>query len=87
MPDAFHSFLGLNKPHSTIRYTAKKLLDLTEQKVDLTGAAEGQGKLLATRLNRLKEVTINLAKLLIWVTSILFVSITVCTLFLTNASQ
>nr|GEV36416.1 methionine S-methyltransferase [Tanacetum cinerariifolium] len=55
LADAFHSFSGLNKPHSTIRYTAKKLLDLREQKVDLTGAAEGQGKLLATRLNRLKE--------------------------------
>ncbi|KVH88645.1 methionine S-methyltransferase [Cynara cardunculus var. scolymus] len=56
LADAFHSFSGLNKPHSTIRYTAKKLLDLREQNVgDLTDAVEGQGKLLATRLNRLKE--------------------------------
>ncbi|XP_071725797.1 methionine S-methyltransferase [Rutidosis leptorrhynchoides] len=59
LADAFHSFSGLNKPHSTIRYTAKKLLDITDQNGDLTGAADGQGKLLATRLNRLKETLVS----------------------------
>ncbi|MFS8002594.1 Methionine S-methyltransferase [Helianthus anomalus] len=55
LADSFHSFLGLNKPHSTIRYTAKKLLQLGEQKLDLTGVAQEQGIMLATRFNRLKE--------------------------------
>ncbi|KAI7725989.1 LOW QUALITY PROTEIN: hypothetical protein M8C21_015244 [Ambrosia artemisiifolia] len=60
LADSFRSsFSGLNKPHSTIRYTAKKLLELEEQKGDLTGAAQVQEKLLATRLKRLKETLEN----------------------------
>ncbi|KAM0046734.1 putative methionine S-methyltransferase [Helianthus debilis subsp. tardiflorus] len=55
LANSFHCFLGLNKPHSTIRYTAKKLLELGEQKLDLTGVAQEQGIMLATRFNRLKE--------------------------------
>ncbi|XP_076892842.1 methionine S-methyltransferase-like [Bidens hawaiensis] len=55
LSDSFHSFLGLNKPHSTIRYTAKKLLEIGEQKLDLTGVAQEQEKLLATRFKLLKE--------------------------------
>ncbi|KAI3701936.1 hypothetical protein L6452_27433 [Arctium lappa] len=54
--DPFHIFSGLNKPHSTIRYTAKKLLDLREQKSgDLLAATEEQGKLLGGRHKQLKE--------------------------------
>ncbi|CAI9303200.1 unnamed protein product [Lactuca saligna] len=55
LADACYGFSGLNKPHSTIRYTAKKLLDLKEQNGDLTGDGEKQGKLLADRLKRLKQ--------------------------------
>ncbi|KAK9054827.1 hypothetical protein SSX86_025906 [Deinandra increscens subsp. villosa] len=55
LADSFHSFLGLNKPHSTIRYTARKLLQTGEQKLDLTGADQEQRKLLASRFKRLKE--------------------------------
>lgn len=63
LADACYGFLGLNKPHSTIRYTAKKLLDLREQNGDLTGDGEKQGKILADRLKRLKQVkNFNLAK-------------------------
>ncbi|KAL8205974.1 hypothetical protein R6Q57_009525 [Mikania cordata] len=57
--DSFHSFLGLNRPHSTIRYTAKKLLELGEEKLNLTGVAQEQGKLLADRFKRLKETLEN----------------------------
>nr|GEW23428.1 methionine S-methyltransferase [Tanacetum cinerariifolium] len=54
--DEFSVASGLNKPHSTTRYTAKKLLDLREQKAgDLLAATEGQGKLLSDRSKRLKE--------------------------------
>nr|Q9SWR3.1 RecName: Full=Methionine S-methyltransferase; AltName: Full=AdoMet:Met S-methyltransferase [Wollastonia biflora]AAD49573.1 methionine S-methyltransferase [Wollastonia biflora] len=60
LADSFRSsFSGLNKPHNTVRYTAKKLLELGEQKGNLTGAAQGQEKLLATRLKRLKETLEN----------------------------
>ncbi|KAL8254966.1 hypothetical protein R6Q59_033187 [Mikania micrantha] len=59
LTDSFRGFLGLNKPHSTIRYTAKKLLESGELNVDLTGAAQGQGKFLAARLKRLKETLEN----------------------------
>ncbi|KAJ0912675.1 Methionine S-methyltransferase [Helianthus annuus] len=60
LADSFRgSFSVLNKPHSTIRYTAKKLLELEEQKGDLTGAAQGQEKLLDARLKRLKETLEN----------------------------
>ncbi|KAK2986995.1 hypothetical protein RJ640_024893 [Escallonia rubra] len=54
--DAFHSFSGLSKPHSTIKYTIKKLLDLREQKAgDLMDGIAEQKKVLASRSNRLKE--------------------------------
>ncbi|KAK3031310.1 hypothetical protein RJ639_035216 [Escallonia herrerae] len=54
--DAFHSFSGLSKPHSTIKYTIKKLLDLREQKAgDLMDGVAEQKKVLASRSNRLKE--------------------------------
>ncbi|XP_076937153.1 methionine S-methyltransferase [Bidens hawaiensis] len=59
LEDSFRGFSGLNKPHSTIRYTAKKLLELEEQNGDLSGVAQGQGKLLAARLKRLKETLEN----------------------------
>ncbi|XP_024959373.1 methionine S-methyltransferase-like isoform X1 [Cynara cardunculus var. scolymus] len=53
--DAFNIFSGLNKPHSTIRYTAKKLLDLREQKPgELLATTEEQGKLLGGRHKQLK---------------------------------
>ncbi|KAK3037762.1 hypothetical protein RJ639_031133 [Escallonia herrerae] len=54
--DAFHSFSGLSKPHSTIKYTIKKLLDLREQKAgDLMDGVAEQKKVLASRSSRLKE--------------------------------
>ncbi|KAJ9535177.1 hypothetical protein OSB04_un001744 [Centaurea solstitialis] len=54
--DAFHIFSGLNRPHSTVLYTAKKLLDLREQKSgDLLAGIEEQGKLLGGRHKQLKE--------------------------------
>ncbi|KAA8545400.1 hypothetical protein F0562_020184 [Nyssa sinensis] len=54
--DAFHSFSGLSKPHSTVKYTVKKLLDLREQKAgDLLDAIAEQKKLLGTRFKCLKE--------------------------------
>ncbi|KAM7474490.1 hypothetical protein LguiB_021733 [Lonicera macranthoides] len=54
--DTFYSFSGLSKPHSTIKYTVKKLLDLKEQKAgELLGAFAEQEKLLASRSKRLKE--------------------------------
>ena len=62
MIDAFHSFSEPSKPHSTLKYTLKKLLDLKEQKAgDLLDAIEKQKKLLGSRSKRLKEVsTLNL---------------------------
>ncbi|XP_023757434.1 methionine S-methyltransferase isoform X1 [Lactuca sativa] len=54
--DGIYNFSGLSKPHSTIRYTAKKLLDLREQKAgDLLDATQGQWKLLSGRFKQLKE--------------------------------
>ncbi|GFZ09533.1 methionine S-methyltransferase [Actinidia rufa] len=58
MIDTFHSFSGPSKPHSTLKYTLKKLLDLKEQKDgDLLDAIEKQKKLLGSRSKRLKEVS------------------------------
>ncbi|KAL3538467.1 hypothetical protein ACH5RR_001833 [Cinchona calisaya] len=58
--DAFHSFSGLSKPHSTIKYTVKKLLDLREQKGgSLLNSVGGQEKVLETRYKRLKETLQN----------------------------
>ncbi|KAI3497564.1 hypothetical protein L1887_40279 [Cichorium endivia] len=54
--DGVYNFSGMNKPHSTVRYTAKKLLDLRDQNVGhLLDATQGQRKLLAGRFKRLKE--------------------------------
>ncbi|CAI9770170.1 unnamed protein product [Fraxinus pennsylvanica] len=54
--DAFHSFGGLSKPHSTIKYTLKKLLDLQEAKSgDLLNAIAEKKELLGSRYKRLKE--------------------------------
>lgn len=58
--DAFHSFSGLSKPHSTTKYTVKKLLDLREQKGgSLLNSVGGQEKLLETRYKRFKETLQN----------------------------
>ncbi|KAA8536634.1 hypothetical protein F0562_029112 [Nyssa sinensis] len=58
--DAFHSFSGLSKPHSTVKYTVKKLLDLREQRAgDLLDAIAEQEKLLGSRSKRLKETLEN----------------------------
>lgn len=57
LKDTFYGFAGLSKPHSTIRYTVKKLLDLTEKKtVDLLNAIAEQKQLLASRYKHLKQV-------------------------------
>lgn len=54
--DAFHSFSGLSKPHCTIKYAVKKLLDLREQKseMEMSIVAE-QEKIFQVRYKRLKE--------------------------------
>ncbi|KAM7478693.1 hypothetical protein LguiA_026906 [Lonicera macranthoides] len=58
--ETIHSFSGLSKPHSTIKYTVKKLLDLREQKSgDLLGAVAEHEELLSSRLKRLKETLEN----------------------------
>ncbi|KAI8028499.1 Methionine S-methyltransferase [Camellia lanceoleosa] len=58
--DTFHSISGLNKPHSTLKYTVKKLLDLREQKAgDLLDAIAEQENLLGSRSKRLKETLEN----------------------------
>ncbi|KAL3515784.1 hypothetical protein ACH5RR_022686 [Cinchona calisaya] len=58
--DAFHSFPGLSKPHSTIKYTVKKLLDLREQKGgSLLNSVGGQEKFLETRYKSFKETLQN----------------------------
>ncbi|XP_050209662.1 methionine S-methyltransferase [Mercurialis annua] len=54
--DAFYSFSGLSKPHSTVKYAIKKLLSLDEQKArDLTNAVAEQTKNLKSRSQRMKE--------------------------------
>ncbi|XP_073272909.1 methionine S-methyltransferase-like [Primulina huaijiensis] len=56
LKDTLYGFAGLSKPHSTIRYTVKKLLDLTEKKtVDLLNAIAEQKQLLASRYKHLKQ--------------------------------
>lgn len=55
--DAFHSFPGLNKPHSTVKYAIKKLMGLREQKAkNLLEAIAEQKKILKCRAKCLKEV-------------------------------
>lgn len=55
--DAFHSIGGVSKPHSTIKYTVKKLLDLGEQeKQDLFNGIAEQMENLRSRFKSLKQV-------------------------------
>ncbi|CAL5398980.1 unnamed protein product [Camellia sinensis] len=57
--DTFHSFSGLSKPHSTLKYTLKKLLDLRVQRAEnLLDAIAEQKKHLGSRSKRLKEKTL-----------------------------
>ncbi|KAF2320313.1 hypothetical protein GH714_027097 [Hevea brasiliensis] len=54
--NAFYSFPGLSKPHSTVKYAIKKLLGLNEQKAkDLTDAVAEQTRKLKSRSQRMKE--------------------------------
>lgn len=58
--DAFHGFPGLSKPHSTIKYAVKKLLDLREQTGgSLLNSVGGQEKVLESRYKRFKETLQN----------------------------
>ena len=55
--DAFYSFPGLSKPHSTVKYTVKKLLGLREQKAGgLLDAVAEHKRILCSRAKRLKQV-------------------------------
>ncbi|MQM02043.1 hypothetical protein Taro_034808 [Colocasia esculenta] len=54
--DAFHTFPGLSRPHSTVRYAIKKLLGLKEQKAgDLSEAIEKHKEILKNRSEQLME--------------------------------
>ncbi|XVF23172.1 hypothetical protein REPUB_Repub13aG0014400 [Reevesia pubescens] len=53
--DAFHSFPGLSKPHSTDKYAIKKLLSLREQKGGMLDVVTEQIRILENRAKRLKE--------------------------------
>ncbi|WOG82543.1 hypothetical protein DCAR_0101708 [Daucus carota subsp. sativus] len=54
--DVFNSLSGISRPHSTTRYTAKKLLSLKEQKAgDLIGEVTERETILGSRSKRLKE--------------------------------
>lgn len=55
--NAFYSFPGLSKPHSTVKYAIKKLLGLNEKRADLMVAVAEQTKKLKFRSQRMKEVT------------------------------
>ncbi|KAH6825915.1 methionine S-methyltransferase [Perilla frutescens var. hirtella] len=58
--DAFHSFGGVSKPHSTIKYTVKKLLDLGEQETrNLSNAIAEQMEILRSRFESLKQTLEN----------------------------
>ncbi|PON53723.1 Methionine S-methyltransferase [Parasponia andersonii] len=58
--DAFHSFPGLSKPHSTVIYAVKKLLSLREQKSgDLWDSIVKEIGNLKNRSKRLKETLKN----------------------------
>ncbi|KAL2593521.1 hypothetical protein AAZV13_12G134600 [Glycine max] len=55
--DTFYSYPGLSKPHTTVRYATKKLLELKEQKPsNLSDAIVEQTQILKTRSRCLKEV-------------------------------
>lgn len=54
--DAFYSFPSLCKPHSTVKYAIKKLLNLREQNApNFVDAASEQKETLRSRYTRLKE--------------------------------
>ncbi|CAN4110787.1 unnamed protein product [Withania somnifera] len=53
--EAFHSFPGLSKPHSTIKYQVKKLLDQRERTAELSNAVSEQENILASRYKLLKK--------------------------------
>ncbi|KAJ8529713.1 hypothetical protein K7X08_036548 [Anisodus acutangulus] len=53
--EAFHSFPGLSKPHSTIKYQVKKLLDQRERTAELSNAISEQENILASRYKLLKK--------------------------------
>ncbi|XVE91289.1 hypothetical protein DITRI_Ditri20bG0141500 [Diplodiscus trichospermus] len=53
--DAFQSFPGLSKPHSTDKYSIKKLLALREQKGGMMDVVEEQIRNLENRAKRLEE--------------------------------
>ncbi|KAH6837693.1 methionine S-methyltransferase [Perilla frutescens var. hirtella] len=56
MIETFHSFAGLSKPHRTIKYTVKKLLDLREQRTgDLLNAINEQTEFLGGRYKQLTQ--------------------------------
>lgn len=56
--ETFHSFAGLSKPHRTIKYTVKKLLDLKEKRTgDLLNSTYELTEFLAGRYKQLKQVT------------------------------
>ncbi|XP_048334990.2 methionine S-methyltransferase [Ziziphus jujuba] len=58
--DAFHSFPGLSKPHSTVKYAVKKLLGLRELKSgDLWEAIAEQISNFKSRSKHLKEILTN----------------------------
>ncbi|KAG8364022.1 hypothetical protein BUALT_Bualt19G0083000 [Buddleja alternifolia] len=58
--EAVHSFAGLSKPHSTIKYTVRKLLDLREQKSgELLNAMSEQTEILGSRYKQLKQILEN----------------------------
>lgn len=58
--DAFHSFPGLSKPHSTSKYAVKKLLNLREQRPgELLDVIAEQVRNLEDRSKRLKETLEN----------------------------
>ncbi|KAL2342285.1 hypothetical protein Fmac_010225 [Flemingia macrophylla] len=55
--DTFYSYPGLSKPHTTVRYATKKLLELREQKPsNLSNAILEQTRILRSRSKCLKEV-------------------------------
>ncbi|EOA14839.1 hypothetical protein CARUB_v10028153mg [Capsella rubella] len=58
--DAFHTLPGLSKPHSTVKYAAKKMMALKEEKAgDFMDAVSETIKTLEARSKRLKEVLEN----------------------------
>jgi len=55
--DTFYSYPGLSKPHSTVKYAAKKLLELREQESSiLSDAIVEHTQILRSRSKCLKEV-------------------------------